>query len=226
MQLQPKLQLKPQALPIPGAKQFHTDPRYHILQSRSASLSSYTFLYGVQSTKIYCVPTCTARLARRANVVFFNTAQDARRDGFRPCKRCRPDEGGFRGRGEEVVARVISLATMRELDDGSEVDRERMGLKGVSDLAREVGVSPSYLSRVFKRVMGVTVGEYLVEFERGESNAMETETSTSTVISEYGPMSSIGTEDIQEASDFADFDLDDWFWAGEYLHGTRDVQAL
>jgi AraC-like DNA-binding protein len=121
---------------------------------------------------------------------------------------------------------VISLATGPGGGDGVGVGRREV--KGVSDLAREVGVSPSYLSRVFKRVMGVTVGEYLAEFERGGSDALEAETSTSTstVVSEYSPVSSVGSEDIQEASDFADFDLDDWFWTGEYLHGARDVQAL
>ncbi|KAL3443739.1 hypothetical protein BJX65DRAFT_311542 [Aspergillus insuetus] len=220
MQLQPEPQLKPQSLPLPGPKQFNTDPRYNILQSRSAS-SSHTFFYGVRSTKIYCVPTCTARLARRANVVFFTTAQEARRDGFRPCKRCRPDEEGFRGRAEEIVGRVITLATKRGGED--EMWNGKTESKGVSHLAREVGVSPSYLSRVFKRVMGVTVGEYLVEFERRGSESMDMGI-TCARISQHSPASSVDSGDIQKASDFADFDLDDWFWTGEYLNDSGDVQ--
>ncbi|KAL3484031.1 hypothetical protein BJX62DRAFT_230556 [Aspergillus germanicus] len=198
------------------------NPRYHILQSRSAS-SSHTFLYGVRSTRIYCLPTCTARLARRANVVFFTTAQEARRDGFRPCKLCRPDEEGFRGRAEEIVGRVITLAAKRGGEDG--MWNGKTESVGVSHLAREVGVSPSYLSRVFKRVMGVTVGEYLAEFERGGSEPMRIRR-TCARISEHTPVSSVdcNSEDIQNASDFADFDLDDWFWTGEYLNDTGDVQ--
>jgi len=36
---------------------------------------------------------------------------------------------------------------------------------GLKELAKEVGVTPSYLCRVFKKTMGVTVGEYITCFE-------------------------------------------------------------
>ncbi|KAF2222242.1 metal binding domain of Ada-domain-containing protein [Elsinoe ampelina] len=49
------------------------------------------FVYCVKSTNIYCRPTCAARLARRANVHFCDTAQEAEVAGFRPCKRCKPE---------------------------------------------------------------------------------------------------------------------------------------
>jgi hypothetical protein len=113
---------------------------------------------------------------------------------------------------------------MRGGGDAVEVEKGARDTMGVSDLAREVGVSPSYLSRVFKRVMGVTVGEYLVEFERGGAGSVGMERGSPTP--EHSPVSSIESEDIQEAPDFADFDLDEWFWTGEYLHGTRDVQTV
>ena len=39
---------------------------------------------------------CVAsRLARRENVSFHATPADAERAGFRPCKRCRPNEAAF-----------------------------------------------------------------------------------------------------------------------------------
>jgi len=41
---------------------------------------------------------------------------------------------------------------------------------GLKELAQEVGVTPSYLCRVFKQTMGVTVGTYMKEFEREASN--------------------------------------------------------
>ncbi|KAJ0413620.1 hypothetical protein BJY00DRAFT_296624 [Aspergillus carlsbadensis] len=219
-----KTKTQPQSSRLPIAKhKANSDPRYHILQTRSAS-TSHPFLYGVRSTNVYCLPTCTARLARRANVVFFNTAQEARRDGFRPCKRCRPDEGGFRGKAEEVVARVIALATRRGSGEVIAGVEAGSGAKGVIGLAREVGVSPSYLSRIFKRVMGVTVREYLIEFERGGLEPIDM--ASNGTMPEDSPVSSVGSGDILEASDFADFDLDDWFWTGEYLHGTGEVQTL
>lgn len=63
------------------------------------------------------------------------------------------------GDGEAVVSRVLAL-----LRASSDAEGVGTGLKA---LAERVGVTPSYLARVFKRVMGVTVGEYVREFERG-----------------------------------------------------------
>jgi AraC family transcriptional regulator of adaptative response/methylated-DNA-[protein]-cysteine methyltransferase len=50
------------------------------------------FVYSVRSTGVYCRPACPARLPLRENVAFHAAGADARRAGFRPCKRCRPDE--------------------------------------------------------------------------------------------------------------------------------------
>jgi DNA-3-methyladenine glycosylase II len=48
-------------------------------------------LIGVKTTKIYCLPSCPARAPLPQNVIKFNTAAQAERNGFRPCKRCFPD---------------------------------------------------------------------------------------------------------------------------------------
>ena len=48
--------------------------------------------------------------------------------------------------------------------------------RGIKELAKEVGLTPSYLCRVFKKTMGVTVGAYMKEFER-EAREGETESS-------------------------------------------------
>ena len=50
------------------------------------------FIYAVTSTGIYCRPHCPSRQPKRANVRFFRLPESARAAGFRPCKRCRPDE--------------------------------------------------------------------------------------------------------------------------------------
>ena len=46
---------------------------------------------GVKTTGIYCLPSCPAKAPRPENTVYFKTAVDAERNGFRPCKRCFPD---------------------------------------------------------------------------------------------------------------------------------------
>jgi hypothetical protein len=50
------------------------------------------FVYSVRTTAVYCRPSCAARLPRRENVRFHATCADAEQAGFRPCKRCRPNE--------------------------------------------------------------------------------------------------------------------------------------
>src|SRR3954467_9147831 len=65
------------------------------------------FLYSVKTTGVYCRPSCGARLARRENVAFHDSYADAERAGFRPCKRCRPNEAPLEARQAEAIARVF-----------------------------------------------------------------------------------------------------------------------
>jgi methylphosphotriester-DNA--protein-cysteine methyltransferase len=116
-----------------------------------------SFLYGVKTTRIYCRPTCTARLARRANVVYYDTIEQAQRDGFRACQRCKPDDLAFLGQREEIVVKALELLRSRQNDSTM--------AWSIKELARKVGVTPSYLCRVFKKTMGTTVGEYMTQFE-------------------------------------------------------------
>ena len=214
---------------------FSSDPfqsshsRWLALTHRIPSSHS-SFLYGVKSTKIYCRPTCSARLARRANVVFYDTEDQARHDGFRPCKRCKPDDATFVGEGEEIVTRAVAL--MRAKKDESTMKR------GLEELAKDVGVTRSYLCRVFKKRLGVTVGTYMKEFEEGASNAetdsspqssskvgaavvdaatgLQTPATTPSCLAtpveglENEPAEEV-FENIEELVD-VDVDFDEWFW--------------
>ncbi|HEY3999852.1 MAG TPA: Ada metal-binding domain-containing protein [Candidatus Xenobia bacterium] len=60
-----------------------------MLQSDSAF--DGRFITGVLTTGIYCLPSCRARKPRAENVRFFDSEEDARSAGLRPCKKCRPD---------------------------------------------------------------------------------------------------------------------------------------
>ena len=217
-----------------GSSNMHqsSHARWTALTCRAPSSHS-SFIYGVKSTKIYCRPTCPARLARRANIIFYDTADQARRDGFRPCKRCQPDTVGFVGEKEEVVTRVIALLRIKQTD--------RKMNRGLKDLAREVGVSPSYLCRVFKKTMGITIGSYMSEFEKeiGVTEAdtevsiqsfedfrpgvvgIETELSTPPIPADSpgvqvdGSGSGLG-ENMGNPQDSLDFNLDEWFWYEDF----------
>jgi AraC family transcriptional regulator, regulatory protein of adaptative response / methylated-DNA-[protein]-cysteine methyltransferase len=68
------------------------------------------FLVAVDTTGIFCRPTCPARRPRPENVRFFSSARDALLAGYRACRRCRPLEPAgaapawLRGLLEEVEA--------------------------------------------------------------------------------------------------------------------------
>lgn len=67
------------------------DDRWKTLVKRDASVDG-KFVYAVKTTGVYCRASCASRLPRPENVLFFASAGNARRAGFRACKRCKPDE--------------------------------------------------------------------------------------------------------------------------------------
>ncbi|MFG0317299.1 MAG: bifunctional DNA-binding transcriptional regulator/O6-methylguanine-DNA methyltransferase Ada [Planctomycetota bacterium JB042] len=106
-----------------------------------------SFVYAVRTTGVYCRPGCPSRRPLRRNVVFHASAAVARATGFRPCRRCRPDEA-FVAAAEPFVTRTIDLLEER-LDEDCTLDA----------LAAEVGRSPSHLARRFRERTGWTPRE-------------------------------------------------------------------
>lgn len=96
------------------------------------------FFYGVRSTGIYCRPSCASRPPRRENAVFFDSAADAVRAGFRPCKRCRPDLAAY-----DPAAALAAEA--RALIDARYADRDALR-EGLNAL----GVTRRHLAEVFE----------------------------------------------------------------------------
>ena len=66
------------------------DPRWTKVMARDTA-SDGQFVYSVKSTGVYCRPSCAARLANPANVRFHLTPAAAQAEGFRACKRCKPE---------------------------------------------------------------------------------------------------------------------------------------
>ena len=106
------------------------------------------FYYSVRSTGVYCRPSCGARPALRANVAFHATAAEAEAAGFRPCKRCKPDQPPLAERHAAIVAEVCRLI------DASEAPLE------LDALAAAGGMSRFHFHRVFKAHTGLTPKAY------------------------------------------------------------------
>jgi AraC family transcriptional regulator of adaptative response/methylated-DNA-[protein]-cysteine methyltransferase len=106
------------------------------------------FVFSVKTTGIYCRPSCPSRPPNRANVAFHVTCAKAELAGFRPCKRCEPNGPGLAAHHAKLVAKACRILEMR--DPAPDLTR----------LAREVGLSPAHLHRIFTRATGLSPKAY------------------------------------------------------------------
>jgi AraC family transcriptional regulator of adaptative response/methylated-DNA-[protein]-cysteine methyltransferase len=136
------------------AGRFATDEaRWDAVRRRDRAADG-AFFYAVLTTGVYCRPSCAARRPRRENVSFHGTGAEAERAGFRPCKRCRPNETGLAERQAEMVAQACR--TIAEADEMPSLDA----------LAEAAGLSRFHFHRVFKAATGVTPKAY-ADAQRG-----------------------------------------------------------
>ena len=103
------------------------------------------FVLAVRSTHIYCRPSCPARRPLRRNVIFFQTREEAEKQGYRPCLRCRPNEIA-------ASAALVGRAA-RYLAQTSE-DGMRLGA-----VARELHTNSATLRRAVRQVTGLAPRE-------------------------------------------------------------------
>ena len=102
----------------------------------------------MKTTGVYCRPSCAARLARPENVRFHATPEVAERAGFRPCKRCQPNQPS---RAEQHAGKVAEACRRIEREEAAPT---------LNQLAQDAGLSVPYFHRIFKALTGVTPHEY------------------------------------------------------------------
>jgi len=115
---------------------------------RNPSFNGLLF-YGVRSTGIYCRPTCPSRKPERHRVCFFDSAQNAEAAGYRPCKRCHPQQ-----------AIVPNATTAKILTVCHYLEAHIEHIPTLAELGVQVEMSPSHLQRTFKQLIGVTPFQY------------------------------------------------------------------
>src|SRR3989442_14399580 len=95
------------------------DDRWQAVHRRDRAADGM-FYYSVRTTGVYCRPSCAARLPRRENVGFHASCAEAERAGFRPCRRCRPNEPALAERQAAAVAKACRL--IEEADEVPSLD--------------------------------------------------------------------------------------------------------
>jgi AraC family transcriptional regulator of adaptative response/methylated-DNA-[protein]-cysteine methyltransferase len=122
--------------------------RWKALQERDGREDG-KWVYGVVTTGVYCKPSCSSRRPRRENVRFYDTAEQAEKDGLRACKRCRPDRELSHDATAEAVRKACQYMKAHPAEPIS-----------LGKLSEQAGISPAHFHRSFKRLVGVTPKEY------------------------------------------------------------------
>ena len=107
------------------------------------------FVFAVRSTRIYCNPSCPSRRPGSTMIEFYDTPTEAEKHGFRPCKRCKPEENQT-PRSSKLVKEACEYV--------DENLRKSLTLRTVGS---HLGVGQYHLHRLFKRVTGMTLHDYV-----------------------------------------------------------------
>lgn len=150
------------------------------------------FFYAVKSTKIYCKPSCPSRRPTRKQVTFFPTTTAAEAAGYRPCMRCEPER--IAPKDDPQAGAIVAVTEyLKEHAD------ERTKL---ADVAKATGVGRLTILRGFKRVLGVSPGQFAKEqrLAKFKNKVREPKTRITDAIYEAGFGSSSRLYEKSEAS--------------------------
>lgn len=152
------------------------DKKWALVLARDTNADG-KFVYAVKSTRIFCRPSCPSRRPRREHVEFFPSPADARKAGYRECRRCVPSQGNLQLKKVEDACRFI--------------DRNLETTLSLNAVARHAGVSPFHFQRIFKRTLGISPREYQQARRAGKfRNALRSEPRITDAVYEAGYSSS------------------------------------
>lgn len=135
-------------------KSAKNDSRWDSVVARDSAADG-KFYYSVETTGVYCRPSCGARLPRPENVRFHETCDDAEKAGFRPCKRCKPNGTSLINQHADIVSAACRLIESSEEEPSLE------------QLADSSGLSLWHFHRVFKAITGLTPKRYAAAHRAG-----------------------------------------------------------
>jgi len=130
------------------SKLLNHEEKLDAVRNRNGLLDG-SFVFAVRSTGIYCNPSCPAKRPASHQVLFFSSPEEAERSGFRPCRRCRPNENG-------EPPQMLMIDRLRAYVENN-LDKKLT----LSILSAAVGVSPYHLQRTFKGIVGVSPRKYV-----------------------------------------------------------------
>jgi AraC family transcriptional regulator of adaptative response/methylated-DNA-[protein]-cysteine methyltransferase len=123
------------------------EARWQAVQARDPHADGH-FVYAVRTTGVYGRPSSSARLPRRENAEFFDSAEAAEAAGYRASRRARGDRTSAAAERAELVAQACRLIEASETP------------LNLAELAARAGMSAFHFHRVFKAETGLTPKAY------------------------------------------------------------------
>jgi AraC family transcriptional regulator of adaptative response/methylated-DNA-[protein]-cysteine methyltransferase len=120
---------------------------WDIVLARDTSFDG-VFVVAVRTTGVYCRPSCPGR-PKRENVTFLTGPEEAEQAGYRACKRCHPRQTG----PYDEAPRLVAEACERIEDEDGAIP--------LAELAAMIETTPSALNAAFRRILGLSVQQYV-----------------------------------------------------------------
>lgn len=126
--------------------------RYAAFKAKDARFDG-CFFVGVSSTGIYCRPVCPAKLPKKENCTFYDSAAAAEGAGFRPCLLCRPERapGAAPIDATSVLAREAAKLLEENCGNGH----------NIAEYVHRLGCSERHMRRAFMAEFKVSPVQYL-----------------------------------------------------------------
>jgi AraC family transcriptional regulator of adaptative response/methylated-DNA-[protein]-cysteine methyltransferase len=131
-----------------------SDALWQAVSNRDAHADGL-FVYAVRSTGIYCRPSCASRKPRRDRVEFFPAPAMAAANGYRPCRRCRPDQPPTGSAALDRVRRACVAVA-------SQPEARWTTIK----VARAGGTTAVQIQRAFRSLLGLAPRDYVAACRR------------------------------------------------------------
>jgi len=162
-------------------RDIQNDWRWRAIRKKNKSFDGL-FFFGVQTTGIFCRPSCSSKTPKPENVLYFLTATEAQKKGFRACLRCKPLNDHFPGKTAELVAKALKALRNSDLD-----------ITTNEQLCSHLGVSPGHLQKTFKSLLGISPKEVMdmMRIENFKETVRETDVTTSLYESGFGSSRSL-----------------------------------
>lgn len=109
------------------------------------------YFYGVKTTGVFCRPSCKSRNPIRDNVRYFERREEALTEGYRPCKRCRPDLFQFQP-NQEIAQKLKDKLSKVYCSDSR-----------IEEVISTFNFSQHRLIQIYKEHYGITIRQYITE---------------------------------------------------------------